>query len=155
MSIPLLSRCDIPGRRSVDLAAIITAADAVISAVDTTALAAFQALRPPAEDEQSTTTTAATAGGAASSSSSSSGGGSSKSSSGGAETGDAGGGVEGVLSYKAEKKQMDEAKAALLEALSRKLAAQLDMAEVGEKGGGALQGSEERGGQGKGSLFMS
>jgi hypothetical protein len=117
--------CRLDGKdiRSSQLPAIVAAADDVLAAIDTTALAAFLALRAPAEEDDSDAS-AATAGAPAAASSAAGG-------AAGKELAAAGAAAPSpAASYKAQKVVMDEAKAALLEALTRKLAAQLDLAEV-------------------------
>lgn len=74
----------------------------MISAINATDLAAFMALRPPAEEDDSSSSN-----GTASSSSS-----------------------NGVKGYKRQKVERDAEKAALLEALKTKLKCQLEVAEV-------------------------
>lgn len=87
------------------LPSVASAADAVISAIDATELAAFTALRAPAEDEDTTTTSSSTDESTHSSSSSS-------------------------KLHKEQKIQRDAEKSALLEALKTKLKVQLEIAEV-------------------------
>ncbi|WIA14765.1 hypothetical protein OEZ85_003250 [Tetradesmus obliquus] len=92
--------------RAAQLPVISAAADAVIAAINVSELAAFMALRAPADADE--------ANGSSSSSSSSEASSSGSSSS----------------SYKQQKAEKDAAKAALLEALRVKLKAQLETAEV-------------------------
>lgn len=102
-------RCEAAAKgddRAEKLPAVITAADAVLSAINTTDLAAFMALRPPAEDEDSNGSSSSN--GADTSSSSSS----------------------DVKGYKEQKAERDAEKSALLEALKTKLKAQLEIVEV-------------------------
>jgi hypothetical protein len=106
-SFPLCCRRDASAKgdaRAAQLPAIIAAADAVIAAINTSELAAFMALRAPADTDEAN-------GGSSSSSEASTGSGSSS-------------------SYKQQKAEKDAAKAALLEALRVKLKAQLEVAEV-------------------------
>jgi hypothetical protein len=88
--------------RAAELPTIIAAADSVIAAINTSELAAFMALRAPADTDETN--------GSSSSSEASTGSSSS--------------------SYKQQKAEKNAAKAALLEALRVKLKAQLEVAEV-------------------------
>jgi hypothetical protein len=101
--------------RAAKLPDIVSAANDVISAINATELAAFLAMRAPADTE----------GGADGSSSGSNGGGS-----GGSSGSNGGSSSSAVDSYKETKAEKDKEKAALLEALKTKLKAQLDLAEV-------------------------
>lgn len=92
--------------RTAKLSAVITAADDVIAAINATELAAFLAMRAPADDAD---------------------GGSSGSNDG---SGGSNGGSSAAQSYKETKGEKEKEKAALLEALRVKLKAQLDLAEV-------------------------
>ncbi len=126
--------------RSAALPDVVSAAERVLSAIDATALAAFQALRAPADEDAPAITHTQTAGPAAAT-----GGGDESSSpaaaaaaavSSGEKKSDAastsGGATASpaVTTYKQLKAERDAEKAALLEALRTKLKAQLEMAEV-------------------------
>ncbi|WIA34935.1 hypothetical protein OEZ86_013218 [Tetradesmus obliquus] len=92
--------------RAAQLPAIIAAADAVIAAINVPELAAFLALRAPADADEANSSSSSSSEVSSSSSGSSS------------------------SSYKQQKAEKDAAKAALLEALRVKLKAQLEAAEV-------------------------
>lgn len=94
--------------RAAKLPAVVAAADDVIAAINTTQLAAFLALRAPADTAD--------------------GGGSSSNGSNGGSNGS--GSSAAVEAYKEEKAERDKEKSALLAALRCKLKAQLDLAEV-------------------------
>ncbi len=120
---------------------IINAADAVIAAVDTQALAVFLAMRPPDDSAAGPSSTAAPSAAAAPAA----GGGASAPSTGATDADAAAGGAGSAAgaaaaaapSYKQRKKAMDEAKAALLEALSKKVQAQLDSGKEAAEGAGS------------------
>lgn len=95
--------------RAAKLPDVVAAANDVITAINATELAAFLAMRGPADSE-----------GADGSNGGSNGGGGSGSS----------GGSSAAHVYKETKAEKDKEKAALLEALKTKLKAQLDLAEV-------------------------
>lgn len=111
-----------------DPARVEAAADAVIAAIDQTALAAFMTLRAPDDDDEEQDEgagggQAAAAAAAAPSAPPQAG----EPAAAAAET--------AAEAYKAEKKRQDDAKAALLEALKAKLASALDELERGEGDG--------------------
>jgi hypothetical protein len=85
------------------LPSVVSAASAVVAAINTTELAAFMALRPPADNEDSSDKDSSSSDKDSSSSS----------------------------SYKEQKAEREKQKAALLQALGAMLKAQLDLAEVG------------------------